>query len=419
VRILQGFKIYKTLIYSLPNFNQTLPLFSKIPPNTNLSKSKFLVPLPLSCSFILNKILKFIAMKKLITTFLLLSILTTNAQIFTQSQTDGSITITPKGVKGSATNATHFTNVVLGNSTLTNITTGEYNVALGNQVLPENTTGHRNTAVGSVAMFKNTTGNGNVAIGTLAMMSNTEGIGNTAIGVNSLLNNKTANVNTAVGVSALEFNEGVANTAVGAGALKNNWTGSSNTAIGYYAGNYGNDEYFYHNTYVGAYADADLTAGNKFYNSTALGYGAKINASDKVRIGNTNVSVIEGQVAWSNPSDRRLKENIVYTSRLGLDFINRLQTVSYNYIDDKNKTRYDGFIAQDVEEVMKSFGVPFSGLKKSGTGMFSLAYSDFVMPLVNAVKELKTQNETLQAILTTLKAEVDSLKVKMEKAENP
>lgn len=349
-------------------------------------------------------------MKKSIITFLLFGIFTANAQVFTQSQTDGSITITPKGVNGKINNSTHHTNIVLGNSTLTNITTGEYNTAIGNQVLPVNTTGHRNTAIGHVAMYDNTTGNSNTAVGILALRSNTEGIGNTAVGLNSLLKNKTANVNTAIGISALEQNEGVANTAVGAGALKNNWTGGWNTAIGYYAGNYGNDEYFYHNTYVGAYADADLAAGNKFYNSTALGYGAKINASDKVRIGNTNVSVIEGQVAWSNPSDRRLKENIVYTNRLGLDFINRLQTVSYNYIDDKNKTRYDGFIAQDVEEIMKDFGVPFSGLKKSGTGMFSLAYSDFVMPLVNAVKELKTQNEILFGELTVLKAEVNALK---------
>lgn len=36
-----------------------------------------------------------------------------------------------------------------------------------------------------------------------------------------------------------------------------------------------------------------------------------------------------------------------------------------------------------------SFGqmyVPFSGLKKSDDGTYSLAYPDFVMPLVNAVK---------------------------------
>ena len=106
---------------------------------------------------------------------------------------------------------------------------------------------------------------------------------------------------------------------------------------------------------------ADVTG--DFTNATALGANAKVNASNKVRIGDANVTVIEGQVAWSNPSDRRLKESIVYSSRLGLDFINRLQTVSYNYIADKAKTRYDGFIAQDVEQVMKDLNLPFSTLK--------------------------------------------------------
>ncbi len=108
-----------------------------------------------------------------------------------------------------------------------------------------------------------------------------------------------------------------------------------------------------------------------------------------IRIGDCNVTVIEGQVAWSNPSDKRLKENIVYTGRLGLDFINCLQTVFYSYKADQSKTRYDGFIAQDVEQVMNGIGVHFSGLKKANDGTYSLAYSDFVMPLVNSVKELK------------------------------
>lgn len=42
---------------------------------------------------------------------------------------------------------------------------------------------------------------------------------------------------------------------------------------------------------------------------------------------------------------------------------------------------------------MKELGIPFSGLKKSDDGTYSLAYSDFVMPLVNAVKELNRQQE--------------------------
>lgn len=121
-----------------------------------------------------------------------------------------------------------------------------------------------------------------------------------------------------------------------------------------------------------------------------------------MRIGNESVTSIEGRVAYSFTSDRRLKENIVYTSRLGLNFINRLQTVSYSYISDKTHVRHDGFIAQDVEQVMTDLGLPFSGLKKSDDGTYSLAYSDFVMPLVNAVKEQQTKIEKLEKQVETL-----------------
>ena len=69
---------------------------------------------------------------------------------------------------------------------------------------------------------------------------------------------------------------------------------------------------------------------------------------------------------------------------------------------------------------LKDLNLPFSGLKKTNDGVYSLAYSDFVMPLVNAVKEqqqqindLKKQNEMLaqrMLVLEELKAEIANLK---------
>ena len=60
---------------------------------------------------------------------------------------------------------------------------------------------------------------------------------------------------------------------------------------------------------------------------------------------------------------------------------------------------------------MKELNIPFSGLKKSDDGTYSLAYSDFVMPLVNAVKEqqqqindLKRHNEALKRVNEVLEA---------------
>jgi hypothetical protein len=159
-----------------------------------------------------------------------------------------------------------------------------------------------------------------------------------------------------------------------------------------------------------------VSSGN-LSNATAIGANSKVNASDKVRIGNESVTVIEGQVAWSNPSDRRLKENIIYTNRLGLDFIKKLQTVSYNYIADNTKTRYDGFIAQDIEKVMNDLGVPFSALKKSDDGTLSLAYSDFVIPIVNGMKDQNKIIERLENQLINQKEEIIALRKIIEKLQ--
>jgi hypothetical protein len=77
------------------------------------------------------------------------------------------------------------------------------------------------------------------------------------------------------------------NTSLGSGALQSNTTGRDNTAIG-----------------VGA----DVSAGN-LTNATAIGFGAVVNASNKIHLGNTGVTVIEGQVAFTAVSDKTKKEN--------------------------------------------------------------------------------------------------------------
>jgi trimeric autotransporter adhesin len=60
------------------------------------------------------------------------------------------------------------------------------------------------------------------------------------------------------------------------------------------------------NTAIGA--GADVSAGN-LTNTTAIGQGAFVNASNKIRLGNTLVTVIEGQVAFTAVSDKTKKEN--------------------------------------------------------------------------------------------------------------
>ena len=61
------------------------------------------------------------------------------------------------------------------------------------------------------------------------------------------------------------------------------------------------------NTAIGKNADFEL---DTLSNSTALGSDALCNLSNKVRIGDTNITEIEGQVAFSQGSDGRFKNTI-------------------------------------------------------------------------------------------------------------
>src|SRR5262249_3999169 len=145
------------------------------------------------------------------------------------------------------------------------------------------------------ALNDNTTGERNTASGAGALESNTTGERNTASGVEALTNNTT----------------GDDNTASGAGALRNNTTGSQNTAIGYFA---------------------DVNEGN-LTNATAIGASARVDASNKIRLGNADVTVIEGEVPFTFTSDATKKENFQpVDGEEVLRKIGGLSLTSWNYI---------------------------------------------------------------------------------------
>lgn len=197
-------------------------------------------------------------------------------------------------------------NVVFGNSSLTENTTGSGNTALGSRTLSSNTTGRANTATGADAMSQNTTGIFNTATGTYALSFNTTGNTNTADGGFSLYVNTTGSSNTASGYNSLRSNTtGTYNTASGELASFSNTTGFGNTSLGYQSLGYTTTGGF--NTALGLNALSTNTTGN---NNTAVGYGANVNAADltnataigfnarvdvsnKVQIGNTSVTAVK------------------------------------------------------------------------------------------------------------------------------
>jgi hypothetical protein len=58
-----------------------------------------------------------------------------------------------------------------------------------------------------------------------------------------------------------------------------------------------------------------------------------------------------GENVWRNPSDRRLKENIIYLTKC-TDIIKQLKPCNYNFILDVSKNIQSGFIAQEIQEVL-------------------------------------------------------------------
>ena len=321
------------------------------------------------------------------------------------------------------------------------INKGSNNTVVGYQALANYTSAYDNAAFGYMALFADTSGYQNTAFGSKSLFLNVSGTYNTATGFGSLYSNTTGGWNTATGFEALENNTtGYSNTSIGMTTMDNNTTGYGNVALGVNALDYNFTGYY--NTGIGTGADVGV---NNINNATSIGYSASVNASNKIRLGNASVTVIEGQVAYTYPSDGRFKNNVKEEVK-GLDFIMKLRPVVYNFDTKKfdeflmknmsEKTRekringtdytassnivHTGFIAQEVEKAAKESGFTFDGVSipQDENGNYGVAYSQFVVPLVKGMQEqqvviekqqneidiLKKQNEDLQKQIDELKA---------------
>jgi hypothetical protein len=268
--------------------------------------------------------------------------------------TSGNLTVNGITVgkgKSTLTNSSNTTNTAFGRETLSsNVSSGAiigtYNTAIGFRTLRSNTSGNFNTASGTSALRGNTTGNNNTGTGESALFSNTTGSNNTAIGMN---------------------------------ALQNNETGTLNTAIGF---------------------DAGVSSSNKdLTNTTAIGNGARVTASNTIQLGNASVTTIGGQVAWTAASDSRIKKNIV-NSNYGLSTVLKLRPVEYNLIS--NDLKQVGFIAQEVQKLVPEVVTGKEGDLSKGE-ILGITYSNLVPVLTKAIQEQQKQIEELKALILSLK----------------
>jgi hypothetical protein len=336
------------------------------------------------------------------------------------------------GYEALYSNTTGVANTAVGHKALRANSTGGNNAVLGGSALVANTSGSDNSAFGANALYSNTVGTQNTAVGARALYTNTGTTQHTAIGYEALYSNTDGTFNTAVGHSALRLNTtGSNNAALGRTALSANTTGFSNSAFGYGALSICTTGY--NNTAVGSYASSTSAT---FSNLTALGNNAISNNNNKMRFGNTSVTKVEGQVAYSIPSDGRFKTDVREDDVKGLDFIQRLRPVVYNFdtrrftefltqdmpdslrqhylADDfgpSTAIRQSGFIAQEVEQAAKEAGYNFNGVSApSHAGdNYSIAYGQFVVPIVKGMQEQQAMIEKQQAQIAELQALVHKL----------
>jgi hypothetical protein len=338
-------------------------------------------------------------------------------------------------------------------STMQSNTTGSSNTALGISALAQNTTASNNTAVGYQAGYSNTTGTNLTAIGYQANYSNTTGASNTGVGWGAINSNSTGSRNTALGQQAVyvgtvsdntgigyqalaSTTTGASNTALGSQALVSNTTASNNTAVGYQAGYSGTTANS--NVLLGYRAGYNIVGGSAFtclgFNSggtigngtgnygTYLGYqavGSGNNASSEIVVcagtGSTGKGASTGFIdpnsggvyqgnnsaAWSITSDKRLKKNIV-NNKIGLNAISQIQVRNFEYRTANEITELEpqnainikgvqlGAIAQELQAILPDC------VKTESTGVMSVDTTNLTWYLINAVKELNAEVQSLK-----------------------
>ena len=350
------------------------------------------------------------------------------------------------GYQALYTNTTGYCNSAFGYKALLK-NSGSGNAAFGHEALVYNSVGYYNAALGTGALSSNTTGYENTAVGYGALGQNTYGMRNTAVGTFSL-RDSTGSFNTSVGYGSNGTYSGDYNTIVGCDAYTQVGVGSYNTALGANA---------FHNinlTGINYCTALGNSAGptTNFTNSISVGHDSHANGNDRAEIGSTFMQLIGGYKPWSTlVSDGRFKKN-VKENVAGLDFIMQLHPVTYtvdyhalekfkgipsfeeslNHKDSLHKiTPHDvesvrkmeaekeaslkiaevaaqsGFIAQDVIKAADNANYKFDGVNKPqhDKDNYSIAYSQFVVPLVKAVQEQQTMIEQLQKMVEAAKVE--------------
>jgi hypothetical protein len=355
-------------------------------------------------------------------------------------------------------------------------TTGITNSFFGSSAGSSNTTGGLNSFFGSAAGSSNTTGDGNSFFGNFAGSSNTNGSNNTFIGNNTKIIGLSTSPEktTLLGDSAavqtgLIFNP-INATAIGANALVSNSnslvlgsingingaTADTNVGIGTTAptarlhvvgtagliGDVGigttsptaklsviatgdgarvlhlgtERAWVFRQIGTGAATALELTIDNpanpKDFIITGNNVGIGTTAPDQKLSVNGNASKVGGG-SWASFSDERLK-NIKGRFTPGLNAVMQLQPLRYEYKRDnalnlKSEGEHVGFSAQAIQKIIPE------AVSTNDKGFLLVNNDPILWTMLNAIKELKAENDALQQVNSTLNARLHKVELTLRK----
>ncbi|MBI3934018.1 MAG: tail fiber domain-containing protein, partial [Acidobacteria bacterium] len=376
---------------------------------------------------------------------------------------------TATGRRALASNTTGNWNTATGRSAMASNTTGSSNSAIGTNALQVNTTGNGNTATGTAALFA-TTGTNNTASGDNALVYNTTGSSNTAIGAQAgyTLSNENANTvgsnNTYLGAFSgpgVSSASGLTNaTAIGANAVVsasnalvlgsiagvNGAANSVNVGIGApspgaklvvlgsEATANGLDAAIRINNVatggtswnmrVGATGTSTPAAGFSISDDSnnyrlvidsagSVGIGPtapldKLHVSGELRVNSCVKDYGGGSIAGVCASDARFKKDIVPFAP-SLDKVVQSQPVYFHWRAEEfpekhfGTGRSFGLIAQEVEKVLPEL------VTRDEQGYRAVNYTELPLLTLQAVRELKGQNDALRKDNEAMKARLARL----------
>ncbi len=329
------------------------------------------------------------------------------------------------GAQSGNFNTTGRQNVFLGRSSGISNTNGSNNVFLGFEAGFNNNRGYSNVFIGTQSGKNGFTSRENVFLGAYSGFKNSRGNENVFIGNRSGYENQSGRENTFLGTYSGNRNNGNRNTFLGFYSGLENTIGHDNTIIGYRAGSFlvsGND-----NIFLGGGAGVSVTSGNK--NVIVGNSGGRYflgNTSNKFIIHSQGLNftpLVYGDFATGNISIGSSSTNSFYklyvdgyayasgmwvngqtqgtilrgkTSSISnaLDKINTIGTLEQRVQigNGKQKSTERKSYAFDANKLQKVF----PDLVKQDKEQIAINYQGLIPVLVEAIKELKKENEVLQ-----------------------